>query len=79
MLGSLNIEIMRSFSILNESSHLQMFFKIGVLKNFEIFTEKDLCWNLFLIKLRLLATASVDRAVCSKHAFLKVRYLKSNE
>ena len=27
------------------SSHSQMFFKIGVLKNFPIFTEKHLCWR----------------------------------
>ena len=29
----------------------QIFFKIGVLKNFEIFTGKHLCWSLFLVKL----------------------------
>ena len=29
-----------------------MFFKISSLKNFEIFTEKYLCWGLFLIKLQ---------------------------
>ena len=29
------------------SSHWQMLFKIGVLNNFAIFTEKHLCWNLF--------------------------------
>ena len=34
-----------------KSSHLQMFFKIGVLQNLAIFTEKHLCWNLLLIKL----------------------------
>ena len=34
------------------SSRSQMFFKIGVLKNFAIFTEKHLCWSLFLIKLQ---------------------------
>ena len=28
-----------------------MFFEIGVLRNFAIFTEKHLCWSLFLIKL----------------------------
>ena len=28
----------------------QMFFKLGVLKNFPNFTGKHLCWNLFLIK-----------------------------
>ena len=30
----------------------QMFFKIHVLKNFAVFTEKHLCWSLFLIKLQ---------------------------
>ena len=34
------------------STRLQMFFKIDVLKNFEIFTEKHLCWGVFLIKLQ---------------------------
>ena len=29
-----------------------MFFKIDVLKNFEIFTGKHLCWSLFLTKLQ---------------------------
>ena len=28
-----------------------VFFRIGVLKNFAIFTEKHLCWSLFLINL----------------------------
>ena len=28
----------------------QMLFKIGALKNFAIFTEKHLCWSLFLIR-----------------------------
>ena len=32
------------------SSCSQMFFKIGVLKNFAILTGKYLCWSLFLIK-----------------------------
>ena len=35
-----------------ESSLSQMFFKIGVLKNFVNFTGKHLCWSLFLIKLQ---------------------------
>ena len=30
----------------------QMFFKIGVPKNFTNFTEKHQCWSLFLIKLQ---------------------------
>ena len=35
------------------SSRWQMFFKIGALKNFAIFTGKHLCWTLFLIKIGL--------------------------
>ena len=34
------------------SSRLQMFFKIGVLKNFAIFTGKHPCWSLFKITLQ---------------------------
>ena len=34
------------------SSCSQMFFKIGVLENFAIFTGKRLCWSFFLIKLQ---------------------------
>ena len=33
-----------------KSSLLQMFFKMGVLKNFADFTGKHFCWSLFLIK-----------------------------
>ena len=29
-----------------------MFFEIGALENVAIFTEKHLCWSLFLIKLQ---------------------------
>ena len=32
------------------TSRLQLFFKIGVLKNFAIFTRKHLCWSLYLKK-----------------------------
>ena len=35
-----------------KSSRSQMFFKIGVLKNFAIFTGKHMCKSLFLIKLK---------------------------
>ena len=34
------------------NSRSQMFFKVGVLKNFVSFTGKHLCWSLFLIKLQ---------------------------
>ena len=37
-----------------QSNRVQIFFKIDVLKNFVIFTGKNLCWSLFLIKLNAL-------------------------
>ena len=40
------------FQAKDRSSHSQLFFKIGVMKNFATFTGKHLCWNLFLIKLQ---------------------------
>ena len=40
----------QSFKQSLSKSHSQMFFKIGVLKNFA--TGKHLCWSLFLIKLK---------------------------
>ena len=39
-------------SMLGRSSRSQMFFKIGALKNFAMFTGKHLCWSLFVIKLQ---------------------------
>ena len=33
------------------SSRSQMSFKIDVFNNFAIFTEKQLCWSLFVVKL----------------------------
>ena len=36
----------------NRSGLSQLFLKIDVLKNFEIFTGKNQCWSLFLIKLQ---------------------------
>ena len=37
----------------HKSNRSQMFFKIGVLKNFAKFTGKHLCWSWFLIKLHV--------------------------
>ena len=37
---------------LSWSSHRRCLIKQGVLKNFAVFTRKQLCWNLFLIKLQ---------------------------
>ena len=38
--------------IIIRSSRSHLFFKIDVHKNFTIFTGKNLCWNLFLMKLQ---------------------------
>ena len=40
-------------------SRLQIFFKIGVLKNFTKFSGKHLCWSLFLIKLQAFRRATL--------------------
>ena len=37
----------------------QMFFKIGVLKNFSIFTGKHLCWSLLLNKWQTFKSAAL--------------------
>ena len=39
-------------SVEHRSSHLQMFFKISVFKNFAIFTARHMYLSLFLIKLQ---------------------------
>ena len=44
-----------------KSSRLHMFFKMGVLKNFTIFTEKHLCWSLFLIRLQAWRPATLSK------------------
>ena len=38
-----------------------MFFKIGALKNFVIFKEKQLCWTLFLMYLNKLFYFMINR------------------
>ena len=53
-----------------KSSHLQMFFKIGVLKNFAILTPKHLCWSLFLIKLHAFRPATLLKRDSNKDVFL---------
>ena len=50
------LELLRELS---RSSRSQMFFKIGVLRNFAMFTGKHLCWSLFLIKLQAWRPASL--------------------
>ena len=52
------------------SSSSQMFFKIGVLKNFTIFTRKYLCWNLFVIQLQSTSPATILKGNYSTSVFL---------
>ena len=62
VVGSANVfqkyfQAIANYFLLNDApsssrrSRLQMFFKIGVLKYFAIFTGKHLCWSLFSIML----------------------------
>ena len=44
------MEKYETFCVKIKCSCLQMFFKRGFLKNFTNFTEKHLCWSLFLLK-----------------------------
>ena len=46
-----------------------MFFKIGALKNFAVFTGKHLCWNLFLMKLQAFRCFPVNIAKFLTTAF----------
>ena len=41
------------------NSRSQVFFRIGVLKNFAIFTGRHLCWSLFLMKSQAFRPASL--------------------
>ena len=50
-------------------SSSQMFFKIGALKNFAIFTGKYLCWSLFLTKLQGFRCFPVNIAKIFKSSF----------
>ena len=50
----------------------QMFFKTDVLKNFEIFTRKRLCWSVFLIKLQALRPAHVLKRDSKTGAFVNI-------
>ena len=42
----------KAYITLADYETTEIFFKIGALTNFAIFTEKHLCWSLLLIKLQ---------------------------
>ena len=54
-----------------KSSLSQMFFRIGILKNFANFLGKHLCWNFFLIKLQILRLVTLLKTDSYRGAFLR--------
>ena len=60
----------KTLSLNFKSSHLQMFFKIGVLKNFAIFAGKHLCWSCFLMKLQAWRSAILFKRDSNTGVFL---------
>ena len=52
------------------TSRSQIFFKIGVLKNFAVFAEKQLCWILFLIELQAFRCFPVNISKFVRATFL---------
>ena len=60
MLNEVNLICFHILSLgRGRSSRSQIFFKIGVLKKFTIFTGKLLCWSLFLMKLQAFMPATL--------------------
>ena len=53
------IQIYQQIVWINRSSRSQMFFKIGILKNFAIITGKHLCWSVFSIELQTWRSAAL--------------------
>ena len=66
------------FNDLYRSSRSQMFFEIGVLKNFAIFTTKHLCCILFLIKLQASWPATFVKSNSSTSVFLWILRIFKN-
>ena len=53
----------------SSNSRSQMFYKTGALKHFVIFTGKNLCWNLFLIKFQDWRPASLFKKRFQRRRF----------
>ena len=63
----------------NRSSLLQMFFKIGVLKNFSNFIGKHQCWSIFLTKLQAWRPATLLKRDPNTGVFLwNLQYFKEH-
>ena len=59
--------------VLDQSTHLHMFFQIVVPKNFAIFTGKHLCWSLLLIKLQAFRSTTLLQ-IDSNTGFFPVKF-----
>ena len=53
-----------------EKHRSQMFFKIGILKNFTNFIGKDLCWSFLVIRPKALRPATLLKTVYSEIVFI---------
>ena len=60
------------------NSRLQMFFKIGILKNFPIFAGKHLCWSLILIKLQVLSPTTLLKKDSNAGVFCEICKILKN-
>ena len=66
----IHLEFLTTLMLSRISSCTQMSFKIGILKDFAKFTEKNLCWSLFLIKLYICRPATLLKRDSSAEVFL---------
>ena len=68
--GTLRWDPRWDLSVRRTSSHLQLFFKMGVLKHLAIFTGKHLRWNLLLINEASTQVFSCEYCDIFKSSFL---------
>ena len=54
------------------SGHRRWFIKKSILKNFAIFSGKNLCWSLFLIKLQVFRSATLLKRYSNTGVFLLI-------
>ena len=70
--------LINTWRMRNRSSRSQMFLKIGILKNFTIFTRKHLYWILFLIKLQSWRPITLLKRDPNAGAFLWISRISQN-
>ena len=65
----------QTFIIWFRSIRSQMFFKLGILKNFAVFTGKHLNWSAFVIKLQALRHTQIQEFSCEIWQIFKNSFL----